>query len=216
MSSGWKWMLMWRSRASSSAIASLVSQRAHHRPRRRASAPTLRRRHPALSQAVDAPREGRDDRAPRGGAPRRAHPRSRLRVAAGARGRAVRLAVVRALPRGPPPARARRLLRHRRRARPRAGRRRPSLLARPPHAPAPARARRAARAALPRAQDPRGRAVPPLMALRATLGSVPGPLSDLRDAVATASGTVVGAGDEASSPSPTLERPRKAGFGDYA
>ncbi len=42
-----------------------------------------------------------------------------------------------------------------------------------------------------------------------------GPLSDLRDAVVTASATVAGAG-HAPSPAPTLERPKKVGFGDYS
>ncbi|HEV2059859.1 MAG TPA: arginine--tRNA ligase [Solirubrobacteraceae bacterium] len=42
-----------------------------------------------------------------------------------------------------------------------------------------------------------------------------GPLSDLRDAVAAASGAVTGAAGH-SSVSPTLERPKKVGFGDYA
>ncbi len=42
-----------------------------------------------------------------------------------------------------------------------------------------------------------------------------GPLSDLRDAVAAASGAVAGSGTH-SSVSPTLERPKQAGFGDYA
>ncbi|MBW3606973.1 MAG: arginine--tRNA ligase [Actinobacteria bacterium] len=42
-----------------------------------------------------------------------------------------------------------------------------------------------------------------------------GPLSDLRDAVAAASGAVTGAGGPRSV-SPTLERPKKVGFGDYA
>jgi arginyl-tRNA synthetase len=41
-----------------------------------------------------------------------------------------------------------------------------------------------------------------------------GPLSDLREAVLTASGVVAGAGG--GSAAPTLERPKKAGFGDYA
>jgi arginyl-tRNA synthetase len=41
------------------------------------------------------------------------------------------------------------------------------------------------------------------------------PLSDLRDAVAAASGAVAG-GDGHVSALPTLERPKKAGFGDYA
>jgi len=45
---------------------------------------------------------------------------------------------------------------------------------------------------------------------------VPGPLSDLRDAVATASGVVAGLAGGVSSAGPTLERPKKAGFGDYA
>jgi len=44
---------------------------------------------------------------------------------------------------------------------------------------------------------------------------VPGPLSDLRDAVVEASGTVAGDGVGSSS-APTLERPKKADFGDYA
>jgi len=42
-----------------------------------------------------------------------------------------------------------------------------------------------------------------------------GPLTDLRDAVVVASGTVAGDGVGSSSV-PTLERPKKAGFGDYA
>jgi arginyl-tRNA synthetase len=44
---------------------------------------------------------------------------------------------------------------------------------------------------------------------------VPGPLSDLRDAVAAASGAVAGS-TSGSSAAPTLERPKKSGFGDYA
>ncbi|MDQ3723472.1 MAG: arginine--tRNA ligase [Actinomycetota bacterium] len=42
-----------------------------------------------------------------------------------------------------------------------------------------------------------------------------GPLSDLRDAVTAASGVITGASGHSSVLS-TLERPRKAGFGDYA
>ena len=42
-----------------------------------------------------------------------------------------------------------------------------------------------------------------------------GPLSELRDAVVAASGAVAGS-DGASVVAPTLERPKKAGFGDYA
>ncbi len=42
-----------------------------------------------------------------------------------------------------------------------------------------------------------------------------GPLSDLRDAVAAASGAVAGSGAHGSV-APTLERPKRAGFGDYA
>ncbi|MBA3747945.1 MAG: hypothetical protein H0W96_10715, partial [Solirubrobacterales bacterium] len=41
------------------------------------------------------------------------------------------------------------------------------------------------------------------------------PLSHLRDAVRTASGNVAGANGAARA-LPTLERPKKAGFGDYA
>ena len=44
---------------------------------------------------------------------------------------------------------------------------------------------------------------------------MPGPLADLRDAVAAASGAVTG-GDGTTHIAPTLERPKKAGFGDYA
>jgi arginyl-tRNA synthetase len=44
---------------------------------------------------------------------------------------------------------------------------------------------------------------------------MPGPLSELRAAVAAAAGAVTGAGGH-SSVLPTLERSRKAGFGDYA
>ncbi|CAN5191470.1 arginine--tRNA ligase [soil metagenome] len=44
---------------------------------------------------------------------------------------------------------------------------------------------------------------------------MPGPLSDLRQAVLAASATVAGAAS-GSLPAPTLERPKKAGFGDYA
>ncbi len=49
----------------------------------------------------------------------------------------------------------------------------------------------------------------------ATLRVVAGPLSDLRSAVAAASGVVAGS-DGASSAVPTLERPKQSGFGDYA
>ena len=42
-----------------------------------------------------------------------------------------------------------------------------------------------------------------------------GPLSDLRGAVVAASSAVAGSGS-GSLPAPTLERPKKAGFGDYA
>jgi arginyl-tRNA synthetase len=44
---------------------------------------------------------------------------------------------------------------------------------------------------------------------------MPDPLADLRDAVGAASGAVAGA-DGHTSVVPTLERPKKAGFGDYA
>jgi arginyl-tRNA synthetase len=44
---------------------------------------------------------------------------------------------------------------------------------------------------------------------------VPSPLAELRDAVDSASGAVAGA-NGSPRPRPTLERPRKAGFGDYA
>jgi arginyl-tRNA synthetase len=44
---------------------------------------------------------------------------------------------------------------------------------------------------------------------------VPGPLAELRDALDSASGAVAGA-NGAKRTKPTLERPRKAGFGDYA
>ncbi len=44
---------------------------------------------------------------------------------------------------------------------------------------------------------------------------MPGPLAELRAAVEAASGAVAGANGK-SRPRPTLERPKKAGFGDYA
>ena len=69
----------------------------------------------------------------------------------------------------------RRLLRGRRPVRDRARALRRAALVRPDDVPAPARARDAARAALPRAQDPRRRAVPSLSAMT--------PLDDLRTAV---------------------------------
>jgi len=55
----------------------------------------------------------------------------------------------------------------------------------------------------------------PAGAARGYAGSVTGPLSDLREAVVVASGAVAGAGG-GSSAAPTLERPKKADFGDYA
>jgi arginyl-tRNA synthetase len=45
---------------------------------------------------------------------------------------------------------------------------------------------------------------------------VSGPLSDLREAVVAASGAVAGSPGGGLSPAPTLERPKQAGFGDYA
>ena len=44
---------------------------------------------------------------------------------------------------------------------------------------------------------------------------MPGPLAELRDAVESAAGAVTGANGR-TGPRPTLERPKKAGFGDYA
>jgi arginyl-tRNA synthetase len=44
---------------------------------------------------------------------------------------------------------------------------------------------------------------------------VPGPLAELRDAVEAAAGAVAGTNGR-PGPRPTLERPKKAGFGDYA
>ena len=44
---------------------------------------------------------------------------------------------------------------------------------------------------------------------------MPGPLADLRDAVEAAAAAVAGANGR-PGPRPTLERPKKAGFGDYA
>ena len=95
------------------------------------------------------------------------------------------------------------VLRGRRPVRDRARALRSQALTRRDDAPAPARAGRAARAVVPSAQDPRQRAVPSL-----TLAS---PVEELRAAVEAVTAEL---GNGAVTP--TLERPRKAGFGDYS
>ena len=115
---------------------------------------------------------------------------------------------VRALPRGAPPGRPGRLLRRRRPVRDGARAPRPPALARPDDAAAPARARRPARAALPRPQDPGGRAVPSLTCPWDPWKSFATPSRRRRPSCATAS--------PALAVRPTLERPKKAGFGDYS
>src|SRR3954469_12313921 len=71
--------------------------------------------------------------------------------------------------------------------------------------PPPARPGRAARAALPRPQDPGQRAVPSL--------AVPGPLEELRTTVEDAAAAL---GNGGANSAPTLERPKRADFGDYS
>ena len=144
-------------------------------------------------------------RGARGRAGRAPDPRARIRVAARRRRRRVRLGGVRALARGAAPGRARRLLRRRRAVRHDARPLRPQALARPDDAPAPARARGPARAALPRPQDP-GRA-------SRTITDVGTPIDDLRAAVGRRRGR---AAQRGARPTFTLERPRKAGFGDFS
>src|SRR5947209_6742710 len=171
---------------------------------RGAAAPALRRRRPALLAAAGPARPPGARRGARGRGRRAPHPRARLRLAAGQRRRDLRLRVVLALARGAPDGRARRLLRHRRAdgTRPAV---RPPPLVRPAHAAAPAGAGRAARAALPRPQDPRQRAVPSL--------AVPTPLDELRDTVNEAAAALANGGPRSE---PTLERPKRADFGDYS
>ena len=87
-----------------------------------------------------------------------------------------------------------------------AGRRRSHVVVRTADASAHARARRAPRAALPSAQDPRQRAVPSLAVH---------PVDELRAAVEAAAGDLRN-GKPAPTTRASLERPKKAGFGDYS
>src|SRR5207237_89417 len=78
-----KWMLIWRSRPSSSESIGLVSQGADHRPGRGPAAATVRRRRPALPEAPCRSRPPGADRGARGRAGPPPPPRPRVRVAAG-------------------------------------------------------------------------------------------------------------------------------------
>ena len=79
--------------------------------------------------------------------------------------------------------------------------------------PAPARARRAARAALPRAQDPRRRALP---LLTADVRRTP-PVDDLaRRAVEAAAADAARRRRARAAPRRRSSGPKKAGFGDYS
>src|SRR5438067_1493455 len=165
MSSGEKWMLMWRSGVPESSIGRLVSQRADRCRRRGQVAATFRRRRPALSEAARAAHSagaGRDAGGGQGPASP-AIPGLHLAAASG-RGDAG-LDRFQPLPGGATPKRPRPVLRDRRAIRARARRGGPSSLIRDYHLASPAGARRAARTALPRTQDPRRRAVPLLTRL---------------------------------------------------
>ena len=127
---------------------------------------------------------------------------------------------VRQLPGGAAPGGPGRLLRRRRPVRARSGVGRPPPVARRDDAPAPARPRRPAGADLPRPQDPRERALPLLRrggGSRRTAGTLRAvtPLQDLRAAVEAASAALRD-GAAKGGTAPTVERPRRDGFGDYS
>src|SRR4051812_26143389 len=174
MISGAKWMLMCRSGpCSSEAMVRRITGREARRRVRRPAPPALRRRRPALQEAARAPRPAGARRGPRGrgrGAPAA---RPGVRLAARARRAADVLRGDGALARGAADVGARPVLRDRRPGGARASLRPPALVRRR-DAAAPARPGGPARAALPRPQDPRGRAVPSLTV---------GPLYELRAAV---------------------------------
>src|SRR3954468_20218843 len=205
MISGAKWMLMCRSGpCSSEAMVRRITGREARRRVRRPASPALRRRRRALQEAARPPRPAGARRGARGrgrGAPAA---RPGVRLAAGPRRPPDVLRGDGALARGPEDVRARPLLRHRGPGRAGAALRPPAVV-RAPHAAPPARPGRPARTALPRPQDPRGRAVPSLTV---------GPIYELRAAVEAAVAALADGGGPASAP--TLERPKKAEFGDYS
>src|SRR5919107_3919055 len=163
MSSGEKWMLMWRSAPSSSLIGPSIADREADRGGRRPAAAAVRGRRPALPEADRGSREARAGRMPRGRAGLQAHPEALARDAADRGGPAVRLGVVRARAGGTPPLGHGLVLRGRRAVRPAARIAGQQALARADDAAPPASAGRPARAALPGAQDHRPRALPLLM-----------------------------------------------------
>src|SRR5437588_8834094 len=177
MISGVVWMLNWRSRGSSGT--GLVSQRSsprdwppppdeNHRRSRRADPAAVRRRRPALPEAAGPSHPPRAGRGAGGAAGGRADSTRRVRVPAGGERRAVRLDGVQPLPRGTAHGGTRPVLRDRRAAGHRSGRVRPTPVTGADDASAPAGPRGPARAAVPRAQDPRARALSLLSAWTST------------------------------------------------
>src|SRR6476619_7234108 len=114
MSSGEKWMLMWRSAPSSSLIGPSIAVREADRGGRGEAATPVRGRRPALPEADRGLREAGAGRVPRGRAGAPAHPQARPRDAAEHRWRAVRLRGLRPDPGGAADVRPGLVLRHRR------------------------------------------------------------------------------------------------------
>src|SRR6478672_8640360 len=216
MISGEKWMLMCRSGPCSSLLTrSSIAPREGRRRRGRSAAPPVPGRRPALPAASRPPREGRAHRGPRGRAGRPPHPGAGVRLGARRGGRDDGLDRLQPVPRGPAAVRPRSVLRHRRPLRPPGRRRaRRSLpVPGPDDAAPPARAGRAARAAVPRPQDPGRRALPLLRARLPSLRGVSDPVADLHAAVERAAGEVA---NGTLKSRPTLERPKQAEHGDYS
>ena len=197
-----------RRRCSGSGWARRSSDEVHD-PRRGEDAPALRRRRRALREAAARPRARRGGRGQGGRRRRAARCRTAPTSCCSTRGRA------------PTRPRFARWLEDRRQAgrdvcfviggavRARRCDARRAALVRPDDVPAPARPRAAARAALPRPQDPRRRAVPPLSRVidRPQRSTTSAPRSQAAAGELRANG----AADRLS-----LERPKKAGFGDYS
>src|SRR5689334_804767 len=100
MSSGEKWMLMWRSAPSSSLIGPSIAVREADRGGRGEAATPVRGRCPALPEADRGLREAGAGRVPRGRAGAPTHPEAVACDAAQHGRRAVRLRGVRARPGG--------------------------------------------------------------------------------------------------------------------
>src|SRR5690348_6055418 len=114
MSSGEKWMLMWRSAPSPSLIGPSIANREAHRGGRGPAAAAVRGRRPALPEAPGRPCEARAGRVPRGRAGDPPAAEALARNAADGRGLAARFRGVRACARGAPALRHGLVLRDRR------------------------------------------------------------------------------------------------------